>query len=344
LASTGQISSGWRLKVDTSCGGEIVSPPLPTTTGFKEVAKVCSMIKKIAALAGKPAVDGECGLHIHFDASPITPKSLGNLFTLLHATEPVIYEMYPARNKTYCAPLDINIKMASRFRDWIEIRDQWYRPQNNVKDKTQLYSNEFINSDAAGSHYDGTRYHGFNIHCYWSIGTIEFRYAAGTVDIDEIIAYYEMCRSLISAAVTNKKITVGERLREYNAERASSVLRNKRGLGRKHIIDLHKFCKFTRNTMRFMLKALKKNKSVLLLKENQPIRINDGNCHEYLYSTGYDCYNYLGEKVISNPENKTVINCSMSPNGCLSSKDSRYRITISIKVKKPIKNIFAIGN
>jgi hypothetical protein len=202
LSRTGQTSPGWKLKVDTSCGGEIVSPILFGTKGLAETALTCSAIREVGKKSGKVAVDGECGLHIHFDASDITPQQLSRILILLHKFEPIIYAMYPRRNMEYCAPISLNMKLASRFRDWIDVRDVWYRGSNNIRKPEHFYDDRFINNNSqAGEAYDGTRYHGFNIHCYWRQQTIEYRYGPGSLNPVEIAAYYEMCLAITNAGI-----------------------------------------------------------------------------------------------------------------------------------------------
>lgn len=202
LIKTGDISPGWQLNVDTSCGGEIVTPPFSdVANGFAEIAKVCEAANNMAKVAALPVADAECGLHIHFDAANIKPRHVGNIFALLHKYEPIIYSIYTNRNPRYCSPISVNMNVMPRARTWTQVRDSWYRPENNVKDPGHAYSVNFINSEDAGDKYDGTRYHGFNIHCYWRQRTIEFRYGRGTFDIDKIYSFYELCLAIVNKAI-----------------------------------------------------------------------------------------------------------------------------------------------
>ena len=56
-----RISHGWKVKTDTSCGGEIVSPPMYAPEGLREIGVVCDFAKKAAKKWQRPVVDGECG-------------------------------------------------------------------------------------------------------------------------------------------------------------------------------------------------------------------------------------------------------------------------------------------
>lgn len=284
LIINGDISRGWKLKTDSSCGGEIVSPPMYAPGGLIEIAKVVKMANSVAAKAGKPLVDGECGLHLHFDASSITPKSMSNLFKLLHVAEPIIFSMFPNRNFEYCAPIDLNLSVAGRFRDWVDVRDNWYRGSNNVKNKAAQYSNEFINSSSPGDNYDGTRYHGFNIHCFWKIGTVEFRYAPGTFDLSDILGYYEMCLAMVNTAISRKSISEFNELAKHSYYELCSIYASGYR-GRSYVIAISKICGFSRNTIRMLLSKLRKNNPKLIEPDptKRPLVIDDKNKHKFVY-------------------------------------------------------------
>lgn len=262
----------WKVKVDTSCGGELVSPILTGVAGLKEVALVCDRTKKVAKKFGLPAVDGECGLHVHVDVADFKPHHLANLTTLVYLAEPIIYAMYPNRNHEYCAPIDMNMRLVTNWNTWIDVRDTWYRSSNNVKDKSVVYDDKFINSASGGgggnhNHYDGTRYHGFNIHCYWRQHTVEFRYAAGTLDPLHVRAYYEMCLAMVNTAwESKKKFAADETLlnMKYLGLRQHYTTANR---FRKMLVEVSKKCNWSRATMRLILSLLKKNSPVLIMKD-----------------------------------------------------------------------------
>lgn len=265
LHERGLIERGWALKIDTSCGGEVVSPILHGGNGLTQVARICSEIQEYAYGVNISPVDAECGLHIHFDAADMKPRQLSNLFILLHTAEPIIYSMYPNRSLKYCAPIELNMRLASQFRDWTDVRDIWYRGENNVKDRKQRYSRNFINSNTAGDNYDGTRYHGFNIHCFWKQGTVEFRYGIGTLDPLHIKAYYEMCLSMFNTAMSKKKIKLSKIAKDLDyTSMLSYISANYRF--RKVIEKLCRECQFSRTTIKLIMDLVRKNKSYLLRK------------------------------------------------------------------------------
>lgn len=285
LKDQGSISRGWKLKTDTSCGGELVSPPLVQPHGLREIARVCNAFNSYAKTVNKPLTDGECGLHIHIDAEGMTPRTVSNLFAIVHMMEPIIYEMYPSRSFKYCAPIDVNVAQMSRARDWIDVRDAWYRGQNNVKDKTKIYSPAFINGSTGGEYYDGTRYHGFNIHCYWRLGTVEFRYGNGTFDFNHIKAYYEMCLAMVNTAMNSKsRIKPFNGIELNNFERNLEIFKMTYG-GRKHLMRVASLCGFSRDTLSLISKLIKKNKSNILQRhpDEMPIFVTKKNAKQFIF-------------------------------------------------------------
>lgn len=284
LHNLGKINGGWTTKVDISCGSEVVSPILNGPNGLEQITHVCKLILDISKKYNKPPVDAECGLHLHFDAADMSAKQISNLFILLHKAEPIIYSMYPYRSREYCAPIELNMRLASRFRDWIDVRDAWYRGSNNVKDRSHQYDTNFINSTRPGDHYDGTRYHGFNIHCYWRQGSVEFRYASGTIDPLHIRAYYEMCLSMVNSAISGIDFSLDEQAKTLQFDKLLNFY-GQNFRFRKHIRTLCKECNFSRNTIKLIMEMISLNNPMLLEKQPGPdvMVINSSNFNRFFY-------------------------------------------------------------
>lgn len=352
LMEKGDVDRHWQIKPDSSCGGELVSPPLIGSDGLRQVGAICKWAKKFAKQQGKPLVDAECGLHLHFDASDMDPKMLSNIFILLHAIEPAIYTMYPDRNHRYCAPIEVNLNQAARFRDFIDVRDVWYRGSNNVKDRSKVYSSAFINQMQAGEYYDGTRYHGFNIHCYWSIGTIEFRYAPGTFDLAHIKSYYELCLSVITTA--KKAADEGVKipyLQGMNDKSYSQIMQNlQQGYRfRKYLIEVVKMINLPRHTTAFIVRRLRDVNDRMLEKDpsTTPMFIVDSNKDKYWFrcqATG-GTYNHTGLMVAGNEmlKPRITVQCvrEKAKNGDIilvpSGKNVKMDIVVTIEKASDIK-------
>lgn len=318
LQSIGEVTPGWRLKTDLSCGGEIVSPVLSYPQGIRDVAIICDKIKRIEKQARKPAFDGECGVHLHFDATdyPSRPRRFSNLLNIVQLAEVIFYQMYPNRRMDYCSPMTLNMTQGCRIRDMSELRDIWYRGTNNIKDPDTVYTNSFIASSRTGERYDGTRYHGLNLHCFWQLGTVEFRYCEATFDPLHILAWYELCLSIVNTAAHSQKINLGTSFRSMTFRELTNYWTRPQ-LFRKLIILIARTCNLSRNAVRLVLHKIKKNNPSLLTKSNsKPKLIIDRNkAGNYYYRVGgvlFDCY---GMKVIIGDGRPVIVSTIKGENG-----------------------------
>lgn len=341
----GKISPDWKLKTDTSCGGEIVSPILYGPQGLAEVVVICDIVNKLAKKHGQPAADGECGLHIHFDATGLKPQNLSNVFSLLYIAEPIIFSMYPNRNFNYCAPMDINVRQASRARDWIDVRDIWYRGSNNVKKKDIVYPSSFINGTSAGDPYDGTRYHGLNIHCYWKIGTIEFRYAPGSFDANFIRAYYDMCLGMVQTGLAAAKgeIKVPQDILDSDFNGRKNFYAQAFRF-RRHIRDMARKCGWSRETVANIIGLIRKNNPTLLAKDpaSVPLFITSKNVKKIKFIISGAYWIEEDGKLVKFDENSTkhsgrvfdrIIECKFD-NGIVVAATKNVHLCIGLKMPK----------
>ena len=102
-------------------------------------------------------------------------------------------------------------------------------------------------------HYNETRYHGLNLHAFFSKGTVEFRLFNGTLHAGKIKAYVQFCLAVSAWAITTTKPAGFRSMDGYTPEKKVTiminVLRNRLGLTG----DEFKTCR------QHMLAILKKN-------------------------------------------------------------------------------------
>lgn len=156
--------------------------------------KLESIVKHTARIMHNAGykVNRSCGMHIHVDARHISDNGpeLFKILSIYYAIEPVIYAMLPPSRRTnrYALPL----------RDWIgetkmlelsrktppsidELSTLWYKARD--VNQTQSYKH---------NKYDSSRYHGFNIHSLFNIGTVELRYHHGTLNRRKILNWINL--------------------------------------------------------------------------------------------------------------------------------------------------------
>lgn len=76
------------------------------------------------------------------------------------------------------------------------------------------------------SHYNRTRYHGVNLHSYFSKGTVEFRLFNSTLHAGKIKAYIQFCLAVSAWAITSQEKVVFRSMEGYTAEQKVTIMRN----------------------------------------------------------------------------------------------------------------------
>lgn len=186
----------WKVQPDGSINGwEIVSPPLTDT---KELEVVCHVLRKVLKVRSSK----NTGLHIHHDINDFNLEQIKNLYHLYTKYESTAIHSIQSphrHNNPYC------------------------RPVSPVAHKVFESSTIQEFKDSISS-----RYHNLNHKSYIKYGTIEFRGAQGTVEIDRILAWLELTHKMVETAetmtsqkslesITNEQ-AIAEMFEEFNIE------------------------------------------------------------------------------------------------------------------------------
>jgi hypothetical protein len=182
----------WEVKYDSSIRGEpceVVTPPLR----YEELPLLMKVVRSLRRHGAR--VNGSCGLHIHVDAGPMDANALRNLFLLVYREENTLFRAFgvsDARANQFTRPAEDGVKdrmlAKKRMAQRSEVAQAWYG--------TPIYLSRSQN------HYDGTRYHGLNLHSTFFRGTVEFRYFNGTLNALKIKAFVQMVLALTKRAMT----------------------------------------------------------------------------------------------------------------------------------------------
>lgn len=165
----------WKVQDDSSINGwEIVSPPLTDT---KDLEVVCHVLRKELRVRSSK----KTGLHIHHDVSDLSVSQLKNIYELFYKYERnAIHSITsPHRfNNIYCA--NLNSSHVNSIRKCETLEDFKFAIRS--------------------------RYLTLNNRSYVKYGTIEFRGAQGTVEIDRILSWIELTSCLIETAIEKEEI------------------------------------------------------------------------------------------------------------------------------------------
>ena len=175
---------------DRDGGCEVVTPILQYDD-MEDLQAIVRLLRENGA-----RTDGSCGIHVHVDASKHTIDSLQRLMNFAIGRQDLFYEALAVterRTAQYCRKMDKGLFKAIQ--------------QDSVRTKASLerlwYSR--LNSGYSGSidhgHYNSTRYHGINLHAFFTKGTVEFRLFNGTTHAGKIKAYVQFCLAMSAWAI-----------------------------------------------------------------------------------------------------------------------------------------------
>ena len=178
---------------DRSGGCEVVTPILQYED-IEDLQKIVRLLRENGAKA-----DSSCGIHVHVDASRHTVDSLQRLMNFAVGRQDLFYEalnISSYRSGRFCKKMNKNLLTAMKH-DNVRTKDSveriWYSSLNDGYTGT--------NNRA---HYNVTRYHGINLHAFFTKGTVEFRLFNGTTHAGKIKAYIQFCLAMSAWAINAK--------------------------------------------------------------------------------------------------------------------------------------------
>lgn len=193
---------------------EMVTPPL----NYKDIETLQTIIRNLREAGAK--ANSSCGIHIHVDGANHTPKSLKKLINFMVARQDLIYEALNigARGDQWCRKLNPQLL--------VEMRKDKNLSKSSAENIWYSRANDNYCGGIDHQHYNTTRYHGVNLHSYFSKGTVEFRLFNSTLHAGKIKAYIQFCLAVSSWAITSEDNIVFRSMAGYNAEQKVTIMRN----------------------------------------------------------------------------------------------------------------------
>ena len=193
---------------------EFVTPPL----GYDDIELLQNIIRKLRESGAKS--HSSCGIHIHVDGANHNANSLRRLVNFMTSRQDLIYEALQIGRREYdwCQKFNTDLLKAMKC------------DKNLTKEKAEEIWYSRANSGYTGgidhSHYNRTRYHGVNLHSYFSKGTVEFRLFNSTLHAGKIKAYIQFCLAVSAWAITSQEKVVFRSMNGYTAEQKVTIMRN----------------------------------------------------------------------------------------------------------------------
>ena len=167
---------------------EVVTPIL-RYSDIEDLQEILRKLRKAGAV-----VNESTGIHIHIGAENFTPATLCNLLKNIRSKEDILYKALKVGDSRsrYCKKTNQKlIEMIERNRPATrqKLADLWYAEAPYGRD----------------THYNSSRYHGLNLHAYFTKGTVEFRLFNSTLHAGELKAYIQFCMAVTARALNTKK-------------------------------------------------------------------------------------------------------------------------------------------
>lgn len=193
---------------------EFVTPPL----GYGDIELLQNIIRKLHDGGARPHTS--CGIHIHVDGANHNAKSLRRLINFMTSRQDLIYEALEIGDRAdrWCHKLNT------------ALLEEMKKDKDLSKEKAEQIWYSSANDGYMGGidheHYNRTRYHGVNLHSYFSKGTVEFRLFNSTLHAGKIKAYIQFCLAVSAWAITSQEKIVFRSMAGYTPEKKVTIMRN----------------------------------------------------------------------------------------------------------------------
>lgn len=193
---------------------EFVTPPL----NYSDIELLQNIIRKLRENGAK--AHSSCGIHIHVDGANHTAVSLRRLVNFMTARQDLIYEALQIgdRESSWCHKLNKTLLDAMK------------KDKNLTKEKAEEIWYSRANDGYCGGidhqHYNSTRYHGVNLHSFFTKGTVEFRLFNSTLHAGKIKTYIQFCLAVSAWAITSQEKIVFRSMDGYSPEQKVTIMRN----------------------------------------------------------------------------------------------------------------------
>ena len=165
---------------------ELVSPILTYEEDITSLQEVIRTLRRAGAFT-----NSSCGIHIHLDGEPHTPRSIRNFVNIIYARNDLFYKALgiESQRARYCKRMDehlvatMNRKKPTTF---ASIESIWYEGYRGSRE----------------AHYHDSRYHFLNLHSFFhGHKTVELRGFNSTLHAGEVRSYIVLALALNSQAL-----------------------------------------------------------------------------------------------------------------------------------------------
>lgn len=192
---------------------EFVTPPLK----YEDLTLLQEIVRKLRENGAK--ANSSCGIHIHVDGANHNAESLRRIVGFMTARQELVNDA-------------LNNSGRARWCECLspELIKTMKKEKNPTIDGMEKIWYSRANSGYTGGidhqHYNSTRYHGLNLHAFFSKGTVEFRLFNSTLHAGKIKAYIQFCLAVSAWAITSDDKYNFKSLNGYTPEKKVTLMRN----------------------------------------------------------------------------------------------------------------------
>jgi len=181
--------NGRRVSAGGEYSVELVSPILQYYEDIEALQELIRKLRKAGAFT-----NNRCGIHIHLNGAPHTPKSIRNFVNIIASKNDLFYkalQIEPGR-MGYCKKMDeymVRRMNEAKPRTLKQIEDIWYAGY----------------SDSRNTHYHNSRYHFLNLHSFFNRNhTVELRGFNSELHAGKVRSYIVLALALNHQALTQR--------------------------------------------------------------------------------------------------------------------------------------------
>lgn len=180
---------GETINASSEYSCEVVTPILQ----YDDLNDLQEIVRELRA-AGAIA-NSSCGIHVHVDGANHTPESLTRLLNFAVGRQDLFYEALQIgdRANRWCHKTNRTLLNAMKHDE--------QRTKQSAERIWYSRANDGYRGGISHEHYNITRYHGINLHAFWTKGTVEFRLFNGTTHAGKIKAYVQFCLAMSAWAI-----------------------------------------------------------------------------------------------------------------------------------------------
>lgn len=204
--------------VTTSAGHEysceIVTPVLKYAD-IEDLQNVVRELVKNGAFANR-----SCGIHVHVDGANHTPESLTRMLNFAVGRQDLFYEALEvgARADQWCHKISPELFKA--------MKKDTFKTNHSMEQIWYSSANDNYCGGVDHRHYNPTRYHGINLHAFFTKGTVEFRLFNGTTHAGKIKAYVQFCLGMSAWAIECENDNLFFRnVKDYTPEQKAAIMK-----------------------------------------------------------------------------------------------------------------------